>query len=52
MTKDRQQATAVAEPMGIVISGGYRTEPAPAFWAYVWSDVPESDFEQKSKVAA
>lgn len=52
MTKDRQHVTAVSEPMGIVISGGYRAEPAPAFWAYVWCDVPEAQTEQKSKAAA
>ena len=52
MKKDRQGTTAEQEPMGIVISGGYRAEPAPAFWAYVWCDAPELPTEQAGKVAA
>jgi hypothetical protein len=52
MTQDRQQTTASSEPMGIVISGGYRVEAAPTFWAYVWSDVPEDTEEQETQAAA
>jgi len=52
MTKNRQQNTATSEPVGIVISGGYRAEPAPTFWAYEWCDVPEVPDERKSKAAA
>ena len=52
MTKVRQQATVTSEPMGIVISGGYRAEPEPAFWAYVWCEVPDTHVERKTKVAA
>ena len=52
MTQDRQQITDTSEPMGIVISGGYGVEAAPAFWAYVWSDVPEDLPEREAKAAA
>lgn len=38
----RKQGTENAEPIGIVISNGDRDEPPPLFWAYEWSEVPES----------
>ena len=41
MTNTRQ-STKEEEPLGIVISRGSREESAPRFWAYVWSQVPDS----------
>jgi hypothetical protein len=31
------------EPVGIVISGGSRAEPAPRLTAYVWGPAPEME---------
>jgi hypothetical protein len=40
------------EPVGIVISRGKRDEPAPAFWAYVWGPVPETELPPTESKAA
>ena len=42
---------AETEPVGIVISRGSRSEPAPKFLAYVWGPAPEAAAEEKSKAA-
>jgi hypothetical protein len=40
------------EPVGIVISQGAHTEPAPTLFAYVWGPAPEvSDEPREAKVA-
>jgi len=31
-----------SEPMGIIISGGPRTEQVPVFSAYIWAPAPQS----------
>ncbi|HEX3158822.1 MAG TPA: hypothetical protein VHQ45_09925 [Gemmatimonadaceae bacterium] len=41
-----------SEPVGIVISGGFTPEAPPRFWAYVWSDTPETDEQEPSRRAA
>jgi hypothetical protein len=33
------------EPVGIVISRGPRTDPAPTFYAYMWAPDPEGTEE-------
>ena len=38
---DIRQTRCEEEPMGIVISRGSRSEEAPRFAAYVWSQVTE-----------
>jgi hypothetical protein len=40
-SKSIDKSTESAEPIGIVISRGSRTEEAPRFSAYVWGPVPE-----------
>lgn len=40
------------EPVGIVISRGQRDEPVPAFWAYVWGPVSESEIPVNESKAA
>jgi hypothetical protein len=39
------------EPVGIVISRGSRSEPAPRFTAYVWGPAPEPDTEPDTRAA-
>jgi hypothetical protein len=41
MKKASPKKTIDAEPMGIVISRGSRTEQAPTVLAYVWGPAPE-----------
>jgi hypothetical protein len=48
----KQSNAAPTEPIGIVISSGPRTEPAPRFWAYVWAPAPEASVAQDSSKAA
>jgi hypothetical protein len=45
MIKRVQQETLPAEPVGIVISRGDRTEPAPRFVAFVWGPAPDDEVE-------
>lgn len=41
------------EPVGIVISGGSRAEPVPAFTMYLWQPAPDgADGGSEPKVAA
>ena len=40
-----------AEPVGIVISRGDRTEAQPLFRAYIWAPAPEPVLEHTTKVA-
>jgi hypothetical protein len=47
-----RQTTQDSEPVGIVISGGFTPEPPPRFWAYVWSDTPETDELESPRRAA
>lgn len=44
--------SSAAEPLGIVISRGTRTEATPRFAAYVWGPVPEPVHEQSEPKAA
>ena len=46
-----RRGTVEAEPVGIIISRGSRSEPAPKFSAYVWGPVPEEAGEETSKAA-
>jgi hypothetical protein len=39
---ESKKPTPDQEPIGIVISRGSRAEDTPRFWAYVWSQGPES----------
>ncbi len=41
-----RRAKADEEPMGIIISGGNRTEDTPRFSAYVWGPVPVNEEEE------
>ena len=41
-----RRAKADEEPMGIIISGGNRTEETPRFSAYVWGPVPVNEEEE------
>jgi hypothetical protein len=50
MTQSRNGAVEV-EPVGIIISRGSRSEPAPRFSAYVWGPVPEDAANETSKAA-
>ena len=40
------------EPVGIVISRGRETSPAPRFSAYVWAPGPDDELETQVKPAA
>ncbi len=50
MKKDREDMVS-AEPLGIIISRGDKTEPTPRFSAYVWGPVPEVTTEQSTRAA-
>ncbi len=50
MKKDRKDI-ASAEPLGIIISRGDKTEPTPVFSAYIWGPVPESTPEAATRAA-
>ncbi|MBA3465939.1 MAG: hypothetical protein H0T21_00905 [Gemmatimonadaceae bacterium] len=50
MKKDRKESGS-AEPIGIIISRGDRTEPTPRFAAYIWGPVPEPVAEQATRAA-
>ena len=43
MKRIRQPETNEQEPIGIIISGGFRVEEPPRFSAYVWGPVPPTD---------
>jgi hypothetical protein len=43
--------TTVQEPIGIVISTGWPSEPAPRFQAFVWGPAPEELSEVLLEVA-
>ncbi len=40
------------EPMGIIISGGNRTEETPRFSAYVWGPVPTEETKPAGAMVA
>ena len=50
MKKDRKDM-ASAEPLGIIISRGDKTEPTPVFSAYIWGPVPEAAPEAATRAA-
>jgi hypothetical protein len=50
MKKDRKDTNS-AEPVGIVISRGDKTEPTPVFSAYIWGPVPEDVQETAHRAA-
>ena len=50
MKKDRKETNS-SEPLGIIISRGDKTEPTPAFSAYIWGPVPESEQETANRAA-
>jgi hypothetical protein len=50
MKKDRKDI-ASAEPLGIIISRGDKTEPTPVFSAYIWGPVPEASTETATRAA-
>ena len=50
--KDHIQSSPESEPIGIVISRGSRTEPAPAIFAFVWGAAPERKPVPKDTKAA
>ena len=50
MKKDRKDI-ASAEPLGIIISSGDKTEPTPVFSAYIWGPVPEASTESATRAA-
>jgi hypothetical protein len=50
MKKNRKNEGS-AEPIGIVISRGDRTEPTPVFSAYIWGPVPETVAESATRAA-
>jgi hypothetical protein len=51
LMEQSRRGTVEAEPMGIIISRGSRSVPAPKFSAYVWGPVPEEVGEETSKAA-
>lgn len=51
MKKKPLEQTSAAEPVGIVISQGNRTEEPPRFLAYVWGPAPEADAELAPRAA-
>jgi hypothetical protein len=40
-----------SEPIGIIISGGDKTEPTPVFSAYIWGPVPDETVESATRAA-
>jgi hypothetical protein len=50
MKKDRKDIVA-AEPLGIIISRGDKTEPTPIFCAYVWGPAPEDTADSATRAA-
>ena len=40
------------EPVGIIISGGSRSEDAPRFSTYVWGPVPTNEVEEAPQLVA
>ena len=50
MKKDRKENSG-SEPIGIIISRGDRTEPTPAFSAYIWGPVPDPVVEPATRAA-
>ena len=50
--KRQRQVEVEEEPVGIIISGGSRTEEVPRFSAYVWGAVPTGDTEATGEMAA
>src|SRR6059036_221828 len=50
--KDTQLETTPQEPVGIVISRGAHTEPAPVFVAFVWGSAPDLSLSPKDTKAA
>ena len=50
MKKDRKETNS-AEPLGIVISRGDRTEPTPVFSAYIWGPAPTEAEETATRAA-
>ncbi|MFN2637399.1 MAG: hypothetical protein ABR585_10260 [Gemmatimonadaceae bacterium] len=50
MKKDRKEIGS-AEPLGIIISRGDKTEPTPVFSAYIWGPVPEAVVEPSDRAA-
>ena len=50
--KKKPRTGSDQEPMGLVISRGARSEPAPVVFAYVWGPAPElNEAPTESKVA-
>jgi hypothetical protein len=52
MKKEHTKGSPESEPIGIVISRGARTEPAPAIFAFVWGAAPERKPVPKDTKAA
>jgi hypothetical protein len=50
MKKDRKDISS-AEPIGIIISRGDKTEPTPVFSAYIWGPVPETSTDAATRAA-
>jgi len=50
MKKDRKDISS-AEPIGIIISRGDKTEPTPVFSAYIWGPVPEISPDSATRAA-
>ena len=50
MKKDRKETNS-SEPLGIVISGGDKTQPVPVFSAYIWGPVPAETEESATRAA-
>ena len=51
MKKKAIEQSTPAEPLGIVISQGSRTEETPRFLAYVWGPAPEADADFSTRAA-
>jgi hypothetical protein len=43
--------TVKSEPIGIIISGGDKTQPTPLFSAYIWGPVPDETVESATRAA-
>lgn len=52
LMKKQRQAENEQEPVGIIISGGSRTEGVPRFSAYVWGPVPDGETEASGEMVA
>lgn len=50
--KDSVRSTLESEPVGIIISRGARTDPAPVFLAFVWAAAPEAAPVPRDTIAA